>query len=311
MKLSIVIPVYNVEKTLRRCIDSVIGQSYRDWQMILVDDASTDGSAKICDEYGQGNGHITVVHLKSNQGLSVARNTGIKKSRGEYITFLDSDDYIAENSLKKLMESLAIHPDYDILEYPVYMHFGGKRQEILRFYKKEYTDMTEYWLAGKGYRHTYAWNKIYRRELFQGITFPPGKNFEDVWVLPKLLEKCHLIATTDVGLYYYCDNPKGITRTATAEDYKNLLDAHLKVIDKLYTSNKRNFPNKYDKYFADYYAAVLNILLDVTDSTKQYFQTIEKAFPILPYRNTFKLRLLHIIGLKLLCQLHRLFHNSH
>lgn len=306
MKLSIVIPVYNVEHTLRRCIDSVLSQNYRDWQMILVDDASTDGSAAICDEYGQDNGHITVIHLKSNHGLSEARNKGIAKTSGEYITFLDSDDYIAPGTLQPLMEYLAVHPDYDILEYPAYEYFGGKNQRKLKLYKKEYTDMKEYWLEGEAYRHCYACNKIYRRELFRGVSYPEGKTFEDVWTLPLLLKKCNIVATTDVGLYYYCYNPQGITQHAKAQDLVNLLNANLVVMKDLYpTRSKRNFKKRLDKPFADFYAYVLNILLDVTDRSQEM-----PDFPILPYQQTLKLKLLHILGLKNLCRLHRLFRKS-
>lgn len=275
--------------------------------MILVDDASTDDSFKICKEYSSTSGHIQTIHLDKNQGLSATRNVGVRKAKGEYITFVDSDDYLAEGTLKGLMETLAIHPDYDFLEYPVYEHYGSKEQRILEFYKTEYTDMAEYWLVGKAYSHTYTWNKIYRRELFNGIDFPNGKTFEDVWILPKLLKHCHLVATTSVGMYYYCDNPKGITRNTKTEDLKSLLNAHLAVMRELHpTPTRKNFNERLTNDFANYYAAVFNILLDVSDNSHEI-----PAFPILPYKNTFKLRLLHIIGLKLTCQLHRIFHRSH
>lgn len=305
MKLSIVIPVYNVENTLRRCLDSVISQSYHDWQMILVDDASTDDSLNICKEYSKDNGHIQLIHLEKNSGLSVARNKGIGKAKGDYITFIDSDDYIAPNTLKELMEVIAIHPDYDILEYPVYEHFGGKGQRLLQFYKKEYSDMKVYWLAAKAYQHTYAWNKIYKRELFRGISYPSGKTFEDAWTLPQLLKKCNIVATTDAGLYYYCDNKKGLTRQATAEDLQSLLEANLSTINLL-SSSKEKLSKELDKDFGDYYSAVLNILLDVTDRDGKVAD-----FPILPYKHTLKLKLLHIIGLNNLCRIHRLFRHSH
>lgn len=309
MKLSIVIPAYNVESTLRKCVDSIVSQDYRDWQMIIVDDASTDESPAICNAYAKADGRIQAIHLKKNGGLSVARNTGVAKARGEYITFVDSDDYIAGGTLKKLMELLAVHPDYDILEYPVYEHFGGKGQRLLHLYKREYTDMKEYWLAGKAYSHTYAWNKIYRRELFSDVKFPPGKTFEDVWTLPQLLKHCNIVATTDVGLYYYCENPKGITQKATVSDLSSLLDAQLAVLKELQPApNRRNFKKRLEADFAGYYAAVLNICLDVSDSSGSL---PEASFPVLPYRHTLKLKLLHILGLKTLCRLHRIFRHSH
>lgn len=313
MKLTIIIPVYQVKDTLRRCVDSVLRQDFRDWQLILVDDASTDGSGDICDEYRKDNQRIQVVHLSENSGLSAARNAGLDKAKGEYLTFIDSDDYIAPDTLKQLMEEIAIHPDYDILEYPVYEHFGSKEQRLLQFHKREYHDMKDYWLEGKAYRHTYAWNKIYRHDIFRGIRFPEGRTFEDVATLPHLLNKCNIIATTDVGLYYYCSNTNGITHTASVTDYGNLLDANLSVLNKLYPRpSHRNFPKRLDKDFADYYAHVLNVLLDVTDNSgKEDIDIKIKAFPILPYRQTAKLKAMHLISLKNLCLLHRIFRKIH
>jgi len=144
MRLSIIIPVYQVKHTLGRCLDSIVGQSFRDWQAILVDDASTDGSADICDTYACRDARIQVIHLKKNAGLSAARNAGIDKAKGDYLTFIDSDDYIADDTLKMLMETLAVHPDYDMIEYPVMEHFGSTHPHLLQFFTKEYTDMLEY-----------------------------------------------------------------------------------------------------------------------------------------------------------------------
>lgn len=310
MKLTIIIPVYQVKDTLKRCVDSIVNQTFRDWQIILVDDASTDGSGDICDDYSHSNSHIRVIHLRQNSGLSAARNAGLDKAKGEYVTFIDSDDYIASDTLKVLMEELAIHPDYDILEYPVYKHFGSKDQKVLKFSKREYANMQEYWLEGTAYKHAYAWNKVYRREVFRGVRFPEGKTFEDVPTLPQVLRQCNIVATTDVGLYYYCSNAGGITQKATAEDLLNLLQAHLSIIAQLYPApSRRKFPKRFDDAFGEYYAHVLNILLDVTDNSKKGQDTthLSCAFPILPYNNTLKLKLLHILGLKRLCQLHKIF----
>lgn len=314
MKLSIIIPVYQVSATLRRCLDSVVNQPFRDWQMLLVDDASTDGSAEICEEYSQKDQRIRTIHLKSNSGLSAARNAGLDKARGEYITFVDSDDFIAQDTYKVLMEEIAIHPDYDILEYPVYKFFGSKNQQLLQYRKQEFTDMRRYWLEGKAYAHAYAWNKIYRHDIFRGVRFPVGQTFEDVAILPTLLKKCSIVATTDVGLYYYCSNPSGITKTATEQDLNNLLGTHLSVLKELYpVPSQRRIPQDMDKSLGDYYAHVLNIQLDITDvgTSEGAISQAECQFPILPYHQTLKLKLLHLIGLKRLCQMHRLFRTFH
>lgn len=317
MKLSIVIPVYNVEQTLRRCVESIRSQSFRNWQMILVNDASTDNSEAICKDYAEKDGRIQTMTLGKNRGLSEARNKGILKARGNYITFVDSDDYLGPETLKDVMEELNIHPDYDILEYPAFKHYGSKHQRLLKFPRKEYTDMAEYWLKGKAYTHTYAWNKIYRRELFDNVWFPVGKNFEDVWALPRLLKKCNVVATTDVGLYYYCYNPNGITSKASSVDFANHLKGHIIAINELCRESDNNSLRKDLKgEFAEYYAAVFNIMLDFADAShhpfeSEFFKDGPYSFPKLPYNQTFKLKLFHLLGLKHVCQLHRLFHRVH
>lgn len=305
MKLSIVIPIYQAESTLTRCLDSIANQSFRDWQGILVDDASTDGSSAICDEYVKRDRRFQVVHLKQNGGLSNARNTGISKARGEYITFVDSDDYIADESFKTLFEIINTRPDYDMLEYPVYEHYGSKKRNRLQFLRKDYTDMMAYWLEGEAYKHAYAWNKIYKREVFKDVRYPKAKVFEDVFTLPEILKNCKRVATTDVGLYYYCHNPKGITETANGKDLSNLLEAHTRTLaDIRKAMRKRKDKEEINHYLKDYYAHMLNIQLDVYRERGM----ISKYFPILPFKHTFKLRLLHLIGLKRLCQLHKIFH---
>lgn len=304
MKLSIVIPVYQVADTLPRCLDSIANQSFRDWQGILVDDASTDGSSEICDDYVKQDRRFQVVHLKRNKGLSNARNIGISKARGEYITFIDSDDYIADESFKTLFEILNTHPDYDFLEYPINEHYGSKKKHLLQFQRKEYTDMIAYWIEGEAYKHTYACNKIYKKEVFKGVKYP-GKAFEDVFTLPAILKNCRRVATTDVGLYYYCFNPKGITETANGKDLAHLLEAHTRAISNIQRKlRRRRHKNQTEYDMKDYYAHVLNIQLDVYRARG----TISKYFPILPYKHTFKLKLLHLFGLKRLCKLHKIFH---
>lgn len=290
MELSIIIPVYNVEKTLGRCIESVLRQSFQNFEMILVDDGSKDNSATMVDEIAQTDNRISVIH-QCNQGLSAARNTGIKAAKGKYITFIDSDDFIAQDTYKGVMELLNAHPEYDILEFSVIEKYGSKAQHPLILDDCVYQNKQEYWLKGQAYRHTYAWNKIYRRELFADIEFPKGKNFEDAHTLPKLMAAAKTIATTSLGTYYYCWNDAGITANANEQDLTSLLEAHLAYI---------NGNNEID---ATYYTHVLNIQLDVYEATK--------AMPLLPIRPLYgnlKLTLLHLLGIKCLCKLNTLFH---
>jgi glycosyltransferase involved in cell wall biosynthesis len=149
MKLSVVIPVYLVENTLERCVRSVLQQDYEDMQIILVDDGSTDHSPAICEWLAAQDKRISVIH-QQNRGLAAARNTGIRSAQGSYITFVDSDDYLDNNTYLPLMHELGNHPEYDILEYPVLIKEGGKHMFRLSFVIVCSNSLLNYRLIGKG-----------------------------------------------------------------------------------------------------------------------------------------------------------------
>ncbi len=290
MKLSIIIPVYRNETTLERCLTSVVGQTFRDWELILVDDGSPDGCPQLCDEWARRDPRIHVVH-KENGGLSDARNAGIRKATGDYLTFVDSDDYVEEGTYRALMNVLAQHPEYDLLEYPFNDHAPADYV---------YTNANDYWLKGEAYRHSYAWNKIYRRKLFDNVRFPVGKVFEDVYTLPRLLEQCRTVATTNKGCYHYTINPKGITQTAGGQELSQLLDAHVEVL-------KKGFPMADDNY----YMHVVNIQMDVIEQLGT--QPVIPPFKVAASRvNGAKQRLkavaLNILGINTLCQFNKYLH---
>ena len=290
--LSIIIPVYCVENTLDRCVKSVVGQSYHDIEIILVDDGSPDHCPEMCDSWAQKDGRIRVIH-QNNGGLSDARNVGIDASRGEWLTFVDSDDYIEEGTLEQVMAATA---DNDLVEYPVERFCGSPQESLLTFEPKVYKDMSDYWLNGQAYEHSYVWNKIYRKELFNQIRFPKGQVFEDIQTLPLLLQKAHRVATIPHGLYHYCWNESGITATANGQALESLLNAHLQT------------PWMDDRY----YMRVMNIQIDVYEQLKKEI--------LLPYRSVsivtkglrpperMKALLLRIVGVKGVCQLFYTLH---
>ncbi len=289
MKLSIIIPIYNVEDTVRRCLESVLSQKDSTMEVILIDDGSTDASRKIVESMVRDKPECHFFH-QNNQGLSAARNTGLTHAVGEYITFIDSDDCIAPGTLSALLSELAAHPEYDMLEYPAIKHYGSSRQQLLNFPKQTFNTPRSYWLSG-GFCHAYAWNKIYRKELFTDIRFPAGRIFEDVFTLPLLLQKAKIIATTSVGLYYYCYNPNSITAQAGGKELCDLLEAHLTHLHLWGTLTPK------------YYQSLVNIQMDVYEATHAM-----PVLPTLPYAGTVKLYLLHLIGLKHLCQLNQCIH---
>ncbi len=299
MKLSIVIPVFNMEHTLNECVESILWQSFQDFELILVDDGSTDRTPSICDEWARKNMRVIVIH-QPNGGLSNARNKGIESSRGQYITFVDADDKIKSDTYAQLMDIVKSYPEYDLLEYPVIERYGNrKRQHLLTFAPQTYHDMNTYWLECRVYEHAYAWNKIYKRTLFNDIRFPEQCIFEDVYTLPNILSKCRVVATTDKGLYYYNWNHYGITARANGKELFNLLQIHISIWYKLYRQRERFRYN----IMRDYYACLLNIQFDVYEFTGE-----SPILPYAPYTGNCKLNLLRLMGMKKICQLNKLLH---
>ena len=290
MILSIIIPVYHVESTLNRCVESVLRQGLDDFEVILVDDGGEDKCPELCDDWARKDSHVRVVHQK-NGGLSAARNAGIGIARGDYLTFVDSDDYVDKGLYAQLMEVLKTQDDIDLLEFSVIEREGGGEERRLSLPERRYTDMETYWLEGRAYGHTYAWNKIYRRKLFDQVRFPVGRLFEDVHTLPSLLAAARVVATTPKGFYHYTDNPDGITHKATGRELQDLLDAHLDYIGGGHSIDAR------------YYAHVLNVQLDVYELTGQ-----EPQLPRRCYFGSPKLLLLQLLGMKRLCQLNQFIH---
>ena len=290
MKLSIIIPVYLVEATLNRCIQSVVSQLFADFELLLIDDGSPDSCPQMCDDWAGKDRRIKVVH-QPNGGLSAARNTGLDMAQGDYVTFIDSDDYLAEGTLEALMNRMAGN---DMLEYPIWQFYGSSRQKLLTWDDHIYNDINDYWLNGQAYLHTYACNKVFRRELFDGLRFPVGRVFEDFYMLPQLLRRCRQIATTSQGLYYYCWNGQGITANANGQQLRQLLEAHLTAqmpID--------------DRY----YLHLLNIQMDVYELTGDEPRLkFRRTKPVGNIKQKTKLITLNLLGIKGICKLNKTIH---
>lgn len=201
--ISIIVPVYNTEKFLSKCIESILNQTFKDFELILVDDGSLDLCPKICDEYAQKDARIKVIH-KKNGGLSDARNAGIEAACGEYLGFVDSDDYIKENMYEVLYNliseyqadiSICMAVSVDENSEPVW---GGKATTAV-FNGKDalYAMIFERRFAVN------SWNKLYKRELFGELRFPVGMLYEDLATTYLLLDKCNVTVCTDLQLYAY------------------------------------------------------------------------------------------------------------
>ncbi len=308
MIISVIIPVFRVEHTIKRCVDSILRQTFSDWEMILVDDGSDDRCPQLCDAYAAADTRIHAIH-QPNRGLGAARNSGIERATGDCLMFLDSDDALHPDTLRLLAEVMEQHEDYDFLEFPIFQHYGNaSRQRLLSFSPQTFTDKWDYWFNAHAYQHSYACNKIFRARVLRSVRFREGKKFEDIHTLPLILDACSRFATTDKGLYLYYDNAYGITATAD-KGLADLLEGHLLVLrDALHWQCPAGISSK---AFATYYAHVLNIQIDVCERCG----TGSIALPALPCRGTPKLLFIHLFGMKALCLfiklLHRIWRNSH
>ena len=177
MKFSVVVPIYNVEKYLNKCVDSILNQTYKDFELILVDDGSPDNCPKICDEYAERDARVRVIH-KENEGLVAARNTGIKEAEGEYICYVDGDDWIASNLLETVWEKALKNYDVEIIVYSAIKQFEKYQEEIPKavsegLYDKEKLKKEIYPYMMYDSRKPFctglifpvAWNKIFKRKF--------------------------------------------------------------------------------------------------------------------------------------------------
>lgn len=208
--VSIIVPVYKVEKYLQSCVDSILDQTFTDYELILVDDGSPDNCGLICDDYKKIDTRVTVIH-KSNGGLSDARNAGIDIAKGYYITFIDSDDKIAPNFLETMI-SHAQNDHSDIVQVG-FTSVEDKLNEIEKDKKFSiYTDNDKIlrdYLRFKGIQG-YACGKLYKTALFKTIRYPVGIIQEDAWVTYKLLYECSGLTVIECPLYFYRINTESI-----------------------------------------------------------------------------------------------------
>ncbi len=216
--ISVIVPVYKVVKYLDRCVSSIVNQTYKDLEIILVDDGSPDSCGEMCDAWAAKDDRIRVIH-KQNGGLSDARNAGLDFASGDYIAFVDSDDYIHTEFLQTLYTNITANDaDMAICGFCKVdeqgQSFVSEEKETIEERLLDNTSALEYLGIGK-IKNT-AWDKLYKKVLFADVRFPIGKISEDTFVMPRLLYACTSIHITSRELYYYVQNPTSIMHTAVS-----------------------------------------------------------------------------------------------
>ncbi len=215
-KISVIVPVYNMEKYLNKCLDSLVNQTFKDIEILVINDGSTDKSKKIIESYAKKYKNIKA-YDKENGGLSDARNYGLRKASGDYISFIDSDDYISLDMYEKMYDK-AISKDYDMVVCDVnYIYENSDKTEIVSSHiKNDTTNIKETMLS----IYPVAWNKLFKKELFKtGIEFKKGIWFEDVEFIYRMLPYIKSIGVVKEAMYQYLQREGSISKSTDKRLY--------------------------------------------------------------------------------------------
>lgn len=243
-KISIIVPIYNVEKYLERCIESILKQTYTNIELILVNDGSLDKCGTICDEYAEKDNRIKVIH-KINSGLSSARNAGLSIATGNYIAFIDSDDWIKEDMvaylyflIKKYEADISIC-GYFAVDKKFKMNHNFETEKIDLFDKNEILNL--YFRVDKNVRGImFVWRRLYRKEILQGISFTEGMTSEDIDFSYRIFNRCEKCVVGNLKKYFYnLENNNSITRSKVGEKNFHSLDMWNKVIILVEKENEK------------------------------------------------------------------------
>lgn len=295
LKLSIIVPVYNVSKYLAKCLDSLLAQDLKpeEYEIIVVNDGSTDNSSEMAEEYADKYSNIVLIN-QENQGLSGARNTGIKVAQGKYIQFVDSDDYLEPNVLKTLVDKMD-DDNLDILRfnyqnvnenYEVYEPY--KEHKPFVDYRDEVCDGLTFLTERLGYA-CYAVQFIIKSDLLKkdGNLFKTGIYFEDTEWTPRILTQAQRVTSTDFMVYNYLLRSGSITNSVSIEKKRKVLDDKIALVQSL----KEQMADKSDKrwYEGMISATVVSIIEYVAanfqQESKQYLNTLQELiiYPLSAY----------------------------
>lgn len=223
--ISVIVPVYNIKGYIEKCIESLIGQTYSDLEIILVDDGSSDGSGQICDRYAEQDSRVMALH-KENGGLSDARNYAIDRAHGDLLAFVDGDDWIHPQMYELMLGVM------ELQAADVVTCLFEQQNENFAKQSYEQSELNLKFLTGAealsniGIPLVVAWNKIYKKEIFDNIRYPKGKLHEDEYVIHRIFYKCRKIAVINKPLYFYTVRNDSIVSQMTSNRINNSLEAY-------------------------------------------------------------------------------------
>lgn len=238
-KVSIIVPIYKVEKYLNKCIDSIVNQTYNNLEIILVDDGSPDNCPKICDEYAKKDNRIKVVH-KQNKGVSSARNTGLDISTGDYIMFIDGDDYIELNMIECMLKNM-FDNNVDIVICNI--NYVFKEKEFIKYNESDqilnnYEAMKEF--ISDGIVQAVVWNKLYKKSILKNMKFVINKVHEDELFSYEVISRVNNIYYNSNAFYNYVQREDSITGKFSIKRLDGV-DAAYQIMNSM----KENYPSLY------------------------------------------------------------------
>lgn len=195
VRLSIIVPVYNVENYIHKCVGSLLKQDYMDMEILLIDDGSPDKCPEICDMYAKEDRRVRVIHQK-NKGVAETRNIGIQEANGEYIAFLDSDDFALPGMISTMMQEIEIDPQTDIVICDYNTFYNDDEDKLVVHHQNISSDWSTKEIRDEyimDYLPNFMWNKVYRRCLFNGLKIPAGIPYEDLYIIPHVMARAKKI----------------------------------------------------------------------------------------------------------------------
>ncbi len=277
--ISVIVPVYNVEKYLRRCVDSILAQTYTNLEIILVDDGSPDNCGKICDEYAKKDSRIKVIHQK-NGGLSAARNAGLDIATGDYIGFVDSDDYISPEMYEKLLNILKeSNSDLSVCGMDYYDENNNRIDQECPLTDRTFSNLEIFGELQKELYWFYvnACPKLYQSLIFEDIRFPVGKLYEDNHIVHYIFQKCNSIVTTSNKWYYFTLRNGSITHSGFSIKSLDDIDAFIDRIEFYKKNEMKEYIVPAKIQLINYYRNNAKCIKPINQNEKQIIEQYDKT----------------------------------